>query len=448
MNSITGSVELADSLPESLAARRLAAPPRRLPLRATGLLAIAGAMILAMLLVASTLVFRGAAQANLDALEKAQARHTMLLERRLELSATDRGADQLHTLDQQLRDTAGDRAQRLAETRHYIDGVTITIACLAWLGITTIGALAMLFFSRLAVDIGTVRKRALAIVVGDRGRGQPLARNDELSDLARAVDNLAGALARRERDLEIERRHVMHQEQLAAIGSMAAGVLREIGNPIAAIDGYARAIVEAQRNGEYRGGSASSMPGQILHETARLVAITHEISELAAAPASKWQLASLNEIMTQSIALLRYEPRLDGVTVVPVRDPQLPAVMAIADRLVLLLINLVINAADATAALPPHTARIELATRCADGGVELCVSDNGCGMSEAVIERAFEPLFTTKPPGLGTGLGLPLCRSIARDHGGRVGLESIAGQGTRITVWLPLDANGAATLDQ
>jgi signal transduction histidine kinase len=448
MNSMASSAQVADSVAGPLDERRPAAPSRRLPLRATGLLAIGGAMILATLLVASTLVFRSAAQANLEALEQAQARHGTLLERRLDESGAHRSADQLHALDQQLRDSASDRAQRLAETRHYIDGVTVTIACLAWLGITSIGALAMLFFSRLAVDIGTVRTRALAIVVGDRGSGRPLARNDELSDLAQAVDSLAGALARRESDLEIERRHVMQQEQLAAIGSMAAGVLREIGNPIAAIDGYARAIVEAQRSGEYRGGSAAGIPGQILDETARLVAITHGISELAAAPASKWQLASLNEIVTQSIALLRYEPRLDGVTVVQARDPQLPAVMAIAERLVLLLINLVINAADATAALPPHTARIELATRCAGGGVELCVSDNGCGMSEAVIQRAFEPLFTTKPAGVGTGLGLPLCRSIAQDHGGRISLESIAGQGTRITLWLPFDTNGAATLGQ
>jgi two-component system, NtrC family, sensor kinase len=74
------------------------------------------------------------------------------------------------------------------------------------------------------------------------------------------------------------------------------------------------------------------------------------------------------------------------------------------------------------------------------------VSDNGCGMSDAVRKRAFEPRFTTKPAGRGSGLGLPLCRSIALDHGGRIELESTAGKGTRTTVWLPFDASGAATL--
>jgi two-component system, NtrC family, sensor kinase len=66
-------------------------------------------------------------------------------------------------------------------------------------------------------------------------------------------------------------------------------------------------------------------------------------------------------------------------------------------------------------------------------------------MTDAVRERAFEPLFT-KPAGRGTGLGLPLCRSIALDHGGRIELESTVGKGTRTSVWLPFDASGAATL--
>jgi signal transduction histidine kinase len=120
--------------------------------------------------------------------------------------------------------------------------------------------------------------------------------------------------------------------------------------------------------------------------------------------------------------------------------------MAAPDRMVLLLINLVINGADAGAGLPPRTARIEVATRCAGQGVELCVSDNGCGMSEAVRERAFDPLFTTKPAGCGTGLGLPLCRAIAQDHGGRLDLASAPGEGTRVTVWLPVGSARAATL--
>jgi two-component system NtrC family sensor kinase len=379
---------------------------RRLPLRSAGLLAVLGMLLLAIVTVAAALMFRAAVQGNLAGIEAATSR--------------------------------ADLVRSLTEAREWIDGGTITLICLAWLSITTVGALSLLFFSRLTADIGSVRSRALAILTGDRSSGTPLARNDELSDLGAAVDHLAETLARRERDLEMQRRHLLHSEKLATIGSMAAGVLREIGNPIAAIDGYARALVDSRHNGECAAGKGWCEPRLLLDETDRLVTITRQMSSLADAPASEPQLQSLNEIVRQSLALLRYEPRLDDVKLATTLDAQLPAIHVVADHMVQLVINLVTNAADATAQLPAHSARIELATRQADGGVELTVQDNGCGMPEEVLAHAFDPLFTTKPPGVGTGLGLPLCRSVALAHGGTVTLASEPGLGTRARLWLPL----------
>ena len=386
---------------------------RRLPLRTKGLIAMLGVMILALLLVAAALVFRSVVTGDLELLEQA---------RRADPSS----------------------ARYLADARHHLDAGIVAIACLAWLGITSIGAVSLLFFSRMTTDIGTLRARALSIVTGDRSGGTTLLRNDELNDLAQALDHLAGALGRHERELEIERHHVMHREKLALIGSMAAGLLREIGNPIAAIDGYARAIQEVHAGGSC--GAAEHAPcdlGPILAETTRLGAITHDIADLAAVPNSQYQLASPNEIVVQAIKLLRYEPRLSEVSVITTLDPQLPAVMVAADRLVLLLTHLVINAADATAALPARTGCIEIATRRDPRGVELSVTDNGCGMSPVVHERAFDPLFTTQPAGRGSGLGLTLCRAIVQDHGGQIRIDSAPGLGSRVSVCLPFSATPA-----
>ncbi len=407
--------ELTEPQAAHLRLRPAPEAPRHISLRAVGVLATLAVLALTAGLLSSALVFRSLVQDHLQAVEVAIQQGVYV---------------------------NSDMAIHLATARDYMDGGTLTLICLSWLAITIVGTVAVLFFWRLAADIATVRAHARSIVTGERNRGVPLGRHDELGDLGRAVDELAVELDRRERALEIERRHVMHQEKLATIGSMAAGVLREIGNPIAAIDGYARAMVEAQRGADPPHPATANgtwyVPTQLLNETRRLVDTTREIAALAAAPANQRELVSLNEIVTRSTALLRYEPRLQGVTVLTSLDPRLPAIAAIGDRLVLLVLNLAVNAADATASRAPHTARIELATRASGLGVELCVSDNGSGMSAEVLQRAFEPLFTTKAPGHGTGLGLPLCRAVAEEHGGRIALASEPGVGTRVTVWLPI----------
>lgn len=390
------------TLTESLPAPGPAAPRRR-PLRAVGVAGAVGVVLLVIVLVASALLLRDRVESHLAGIEREQAGQASSV-----------------------------IAQHVADARKDARSSVIAMACLASFGIMAIGALAMMFFSRLVADIGLLGTRAQSIVVGDRRRGPALARNDELGDLSGALDSLADALDKHERDLEIERRHVMHQEKLATIGAMAAGVVRSIGNPIAAIDGYARGLLSRH---DASVGDAPALK-DILRETDRLIAAIHEISALAAPPAAQAQLANLNEIVSQSVALLRFEPRLEGVNVTRNLDPQLPALVAVADRLVLLTTSLIINAADAMPGRPQREARIDVSTRCAGAGVELCVADNGCGMTREVLERAFEPLFTTKPAGRGTGLGLPLARAIALEHGGDITIQSTAGQGTLVRVRL------------
>lgn len=454
MTPMTSGDGMSDALiraaagPERSAAGPERAAAHRMPLRATGLRVIAGMMGLALALFASALLLGGMVKGRLDALDEAHAHYAVLWQRRLAVADGDAAPSRPPPVsDPQLRQAETDLRQQLAQLRRSVDGGMVPLALL-WLGITGLCAVAMRFHSNLTRRVAAVRARALAIVAGDRSRATPPDRVDELGELAQALDGLAEALTRHERDLEIERRHAMHREKLAAIGSMAAGVLREINHPIAAIDGYARAMAEARRSDSGGVHAAWFDPGEILRETGRLAAITHDIAELAAPPPSSWQLTNLNETVTQALALLRYEPRLEGVAVAAELDSQLPAVMASAGRLTLLLINLVINSADATAALPPRAAHIQVSTRRAADGVELSVSDNGCGMTGAVRERAFEPLYTTKRAGCGTGLGLPLCRAIAHEHGGRIELESAAGTGTRVTVWFPFDAGGAVKLPE
>lgn len=198
-------------------------------------------------------------------------------------------------------------------------------------------------------------------------------------------------LQQREQVRALERQQQLHRERLDAIGAMAAGVLREIGNPIAAIDGYARAMVDAQRRGELPPPPAPCVdPARIVEETARLAAIAHDISGLASAPATQRQLMSLNDVVEQALSLLRYDARLERVSLTTRLDAQVPAVDGVADRLVLLVTDLVKDG------LERGATHMDIATRPVQGGVELEVSADAPG---ALPDR-------------------PLARAIAQEHGG------------------------------
>jgi two-component system, NtrC family, sensor kinase len=224
---------------------------------------------------------------------------------------------------------------------------------------------------------------------------------------------------------------------------MAAGVLHDIGNPIAAIDGVARAMQEAATSGDAVIGEGLCDPGLILRETARLQSFTRMIAGLAATQSTEPQLLNVNELVQTGLLLLQFDPRLAGVRIQTELDPQLPAITGVSDSLLQLISNLLVNAADAVRSPPRERPLIDVKTGIDPAGIRLTIADNGCGMSEEVLQRAFEPMFTTKPAGRGTGLGLPLVRTIAEAHGGDVTIDSAPGRGARVTVRLALRPVGA-----
>ena len=135
----------------------------------------------------------------------------------------------------------------------------VALATIAILGATLAGTVVVLFFARLTSDIDRLRVRALAVVVGDRKAARTIARDDELGDLGAALDGMVATLADGERALAVKHQDDFHREKMALIGSLAAGFLGEVGNPIAAIDGFARAMREERDAGvlHFRSGLRS-----------------------------------------------------------------------------------------------------------------------------------------------------------------------------------------------
>jgi signal transduction histidine kinase len=329
-----------------------------------------------------------------------------------------------------------------ARYRKQTNSVALTTFALGMLGLALLGALVGLFFRRLSDDLRRLQDSALQIVGGNRESPLLVTRHDEVGHLMGAVNDMADALDSRARELMVERQKYFHQEKMAAIGALAAGIAHEIGNPIAAISGIAQEMTERRDSVEKSCGSGNCHachPEIISVQARRLATITREITEFASHRELEPQWVDLNAQLRSAGNLIRYDKRLKKVGLVMALDDQLPAIYGVADQLTQLIMNLIINAIDAMEDLPANTPLIRVTTAQAGERVHLCIEDNGCGIAPEMQERVFEAFFTTKAVGKGTGLGLSLCYAITQRHGASIELDSAPGQGTRVNVHFPLN---------
>ena len=330
----------------------------------------------------------------------------------------------------QITEHAQQSRKKMSEDyRKLSDSVVMTALLLGMLGLALLGALTVLFFRRLKEDLRTLQAKARDIVNGYRDAPLLISRQDEVGQLMVAINDMASALDTREKELMMERQKYFHQEKMAAIGTLAAGVAHEIGNPIAAISGIAQEMVE-RRNATSDEHCRSCRPDLIHVQTQRIAAITREISEFASRQTLEPQLLDLNGLLRSTSSLMRYDPRLRRVALKFDLDGQLPAIYGVADQLTQVIMNLLVNAMDALEGVVDRPPAITIATRAQDAQVCLSIEDNGCGMDRKTLARVFEAFFTTKAVGHGTGLGLSLCYSIMQKNGGSISIDSTRGAGT------------------
>ena len=231
---------------------------------------------------------------------------------------------------------------------------------------------------------------------------------------------------------------VAHQERLASIGRLAAGVAHEVGNPLTGIASLAQNL-----RIETADPDIAERLGLILEQTRRIDRIVRALMGFArtgvgATGAGGFGPVALAEVVADAVTLVRLG-RAGRGAVIEVDIPDDLVVRGDRQRLEQVTVNLLANACDAS----PAGGRVQIAAARAGERVRLTVADAGPGMSEEVQARIFEPFFTTKEPGEGTGLGLALVYSIVADHGGTVEVKSAPGAGTRMTVDLSAEARAS-----
>ena len=234
-------------------------------------------------------------------------------------------------------------------------------------------------------------------------------------------------------------RQMLRSERLAAAGRLAAGVVHEINNPIGIIVNRIDCMdLEIdERCGEC---AVRDDLAVIRHQAERVGAVTRRLLAWAREESEAREPVDVNGLVEGVVAFLGPEARKRDLRLGTDLEPALPAVMASPQGIESILLNLALNAVDASRLGDSVT----IATRPARGGsaIEVEVTDTGIGIPSTDLERVFEPFFTTKIKPRGTGLGLAVCQSVAQAHNGEIRVASEPGAGSRFTVLLPLDGEG------
>ena len=267
----------------------------------------------------------------------------------------------------------------------------------------------------------------------------------ELAELARGFNQMAESLEHERVALVAAQESLSRSRRLASLGQLAAGVAHEVGNPVAAILGYAE-VCQREKSASER---SRELAGLIGEEALRVRALVREMLDLSRPEALALERTEPRALLERVAERMRPQPLLDGVELAVAAEPGLPAVEVDVSRLEQVFVNLIENAAHASRGATG--ARIELrasrahvparpARRASDGESESFLArrapdavafdtiDNGAGIDAEDLPHVFDPFFTTKEPGEGTGLGLWNAHRIAELFGGTLEVTSQSGR--------------------
>jgi len=275
--------------------------------------------------------------------------------------------------------------------------------------------------------------------------------SEALEQRTGALEKAVGELRQTNAELMRARAGLDRAERLAAVGSLAAGVAHEVGNPMSAL----LAFLQLAQRDEGLGEAAAGHLRRAAEQGERVRDILRQLLDFSRAPRARRTSIDLEPVVDRVVSLVSAQKQYECIRFVRERSEPVGLVESDESLLSQILLNLVVNAADAVAECTEPTIRLALRpshfrTRNDDvdsdgashrpyDAVECEVADNGPGVASADSERIFDPFFTTKPPGAGTGLGLANAQRFAEELGGELVYErSESLGGAAFTLRLPV----------
>lgn len=234
------------------------------------------------------------------------------------------------------------------------------------------------------------------------------------------------------------REEMIRAEKLSSVGRLAAGLAHEIGNPVGIVQGYLgllnRNDVDVNERREFCERAEQ--------ELQRVNQLIRQLLDFARPAAGKEQVVDPYATIDEALALLSPQPLFDDIQIVRQFNSDTVRVWCDPGQLLQVVLNCLMNAADAMHAGGRRPGVLVLSGECRVQGDRLVFSikmaDNGCGLTESQLAAAFDPFFTTKPPGRGTGLGLSVSYALLQSMGGSISLENRPEGGALVTIAIPV----------
>jgi two-component system NtrC family sensor kinase len=299
------------------------------------------------------------------------------------------------------------------------------------------GVLAVYLTRSITTPIRSLVAASRGIAKGDHDRRIPVTSADEMGYLCMTFNRMVEAIAERDRKLkERTEMQIVQSEKLASLGRLASGIAHEINNPLTGVLSYGTALYD-----ELKGSDYAEDLKVIIDETLRCREIVKGILDFARETSIEKRPHDLDRIISETLAILQKHVSFHDVRIRKNLAGNLPQISVDANQMRSVINNLVVNAADAM----HNEGDLSIATEYDRdrGRIIITVADTGVGISPENMGKIYDPFFTTKETGKGTGLGLAVVYGVVQRHNGTIRAESTVGAGTTFTIELPVDGQGA-----
>jgi PAS domain S-box-containing protein len=265
-----------------------------------------------------------------------------------------------------------------------------------------------------------------------RKDGTPFFTELVISPIINSHGDIAGYLGAH-RDITeqiILEQQLVRSQRMESIGTLASGIAHEVGNPLTAISSLVQ-VIQRTNTDEFAKEKLELINSQVN----RITRIIRELVDFSRPSTHIVKPTNINRVIQEALNIVQYGKKVKDITFSLDLDEKLPEIIAVPDQVVQVLINILINAIDA---LEGHSGVITVQSRKNEHSVEVMVKDTGKGIDSLELEKIFEPFYTTKTTGQGTGLGLWVSYGIVKNLGGDIFVESIPEKGSTFIIAFPL----------